>query len=384
VELRVQIARTVEEIAALKSALAKLPWEREEAELDNFLARLRARPTVIGPYAIVVYRENAPVAGLIGRLESRELKTSVGYRVVYAPGLRVLQIVDGGIVAADDAAIPPLVAALGEALARGDAEAAALPPLPVASELFAALSALGGPFERQRFVATWIRRRLVLPESFDAFLASRSWETRRGIKKTANRLRAKFGDEMHVEVLREPESLDRLVHDLDHIASLTYHRAVGAGFADTPEHGELARIGLENGRTRAYVLYHGEKPVAYWLCSVYRGTMYLQTTGFDDAYAHDRVGIFLLMRLFEDACADPAIEVIDFGPGDADYKRLYTNDGVPERNLFVFAPTLRARRINATRTAILGFGLGARRALDAANATDRLKALWRKRLRGRA
>ncbi len=380
-ELRVQIARTVEEIEGLRPALAVLPWEREEAELDNFLTRLRARPNVLSPFAIVVYRGDEPVSALIGRIESRELRTSIGYRVVYAPTVRVLQIVDGGIAAADDAAIPPLVTALGEALARGDAEAAALPPLPVEAALFARFSALGGPLERQRFVPTWTRRRLVLPESFDAFLASRSWETRRGIKKTANRLRAKFGDEMHVEVLREPARLDRLVHDLDRVASLTYHRAVGAGFADTPEHRELARIGLEHGRTRAYVLYHGEQPVAYWLASVYRGTMYLQTTGFDDAYAHDRVGIFLLMRLFEDACADPAVDVIDFGPGDADYKRLYSNDGVPERNLFVFAPTARARRINLTRTAILGVGLGARRALDAVNATDRLKALWRKRLR---
>lgn len=383
-ELRIEIARTVDQIEELRTVWDVLPWEREEAELDNFLARLRARSNAIGPYAIVVYRGDEPVSGLIGRIESRELKTNLGYRVVYAPSLRVLQIVDGGLVAADVAAIPPLVAALGDALARGDAQAAALPPLPVESELFARFGALGGPLERQRFVPTWTRRRLVLPESFDAFLASRSWETRRGIKKTANRLRAKFGDQMRVEVLREPASLDRLVHDLDQVASLTYHRAVGAGFADTPEHRELARIGLESGRTRAYVLYHGEQPIAYWLCSVYRGTMYLQTTGFDNAYAHDRVGIYLLMRLFEDACADPAIDVIDFGPGDADYKRLYTNDGVPERNLFVFAPTFRARRINATRTAILGLALGARRALDAVNATDRLKALWRKRLRARA
>ncbi|HWB23578.1 MAG TPA: GNAT family N-acetyltransferase [Gaiellaceae bacterium] len=380
-ELRVQIARTVEEIEALRSSLAVLPWEREEAELDSFLVRLAARPTALGPYAIVVFRGDEPVAGLIGRLESRRLNTNVGYRVVYAPRVRILQIVDGGVVAIDAAARSRLVSALGEALARGDAEVAALPPLEGGSELSRQLSALGGPLERQRFVPLWTRRRLVLAESFDAFLASRSWETRRGIKKTANRLRTKFGDEMRVEVLREPESLDRLVHDLDRIASLTYHRAVGAGFADTPEHRELARIGLEKGRTRAYVLYHGEVPIAYWLSSVYGGTMYLQTTGFDNAYSSHRVGNYLLMRLFEDAFADPAIDVIDFGPGDADYKRLYTNDGVRERNLFIFAPTFRARRINLTRTAILGFALVARRVADATHATDRVKALWRKRLR---
>src|SRR5471032_1111287 len=152
VELRIQIARTVEEIEELTAPLAVLPWEREEAELDNFLTRLRARPSAIGPFAIVVYREDEPVSALFGRIESRELKTNIGYRVVYAPRLRVLQIVDGGIVAADDAALPPLVAAVGEMLARGDADAAALPPLPVESELFARFSRLGGPLERQRFV----------------------------------------------------------------------------------------------------------------------------------------------------------------------------------------------------------------------------------------
>jgi hypothetical protein len=381
VEFRVQTARTVEEIEELGPALASLPWEREEAELDNFLTRLRARPNVIGPFALVVYRGPDPVSALIGRIESRQLRTNVGYRAVYAPTVRVLQIVDGGLVAADEGAIPPLVTALGEALARGEAEAAALPTLEVESPLLAAFSKLGGPLERQRFVPAWTKRRLLVPESFDAFLASRSWETRRGIKKAANRLRAKFGDEMRVEVLREPADLDRLVHDLDQIASRTYHRALGAGFADTPERRERTRIGLEKGRTRAYVLYHGELPIAYWLSSVYRGTMYLQTTGFDDAYGSHRVGVYLLMRLFEDACSDPTIDVIDFGPGDADYKRLYTNDSVRERSLFVFAPTFRARRINVTRTAILALALGARRVLDAMNATNRVRTLWRKRLR---
>jgi len=113
--------------------------------------------------------------------------------------------------------------------------------------------------------------------------------------------------------------------------------------------------------------------------------MYLQTTGFDNAYAHDRVGIYLLMRLFEDACADPAIDVIDFGPGDgrltsASIRTTACPSAISSSSRQRFG----ARRINATRTAILGLALGARRALDAVNATDRLKALWRKRLRARA
>ncbi len=82
--------------------------------------------------------------------------------------------------------------------------------------------------------------------------------------------------------------------------------------------------------------------------------MLLRTGGFDDAYAEHRVGIYLLMRVIEDACADPSSIVLDFGPGDAAYKEQYSNESREERNVVVFAPTFRARRINATRTAILG------------------------------
>ena len=75
--------------------------------------------------------------------------------------------------------------------------------------------------------------------------------------------------------------------------------------------------------------------------------MLLRTGGYDEAYAEHRVGIYLLMRVIEDACADPALRVLDFGPGDAAYKQQFSNESVQERNLVVFAPTFRARRINA-------------------------------------
>ena len=109
--------------------------------------------------------------------------------------------------------------------------------------------------------------------------------------------------------------------------------------------------------------------------------MYLKTTGFDRAYARNRVGVYLLMRVIEDLCPDASVDVLDFGPGDAEYKRLFTNDGVRERNLVIFAPNLRARRINTIRTAILGSARLAHRVGDATNLTARVKAHWRGRLR---
>jgi CelD/BcsL family acetyltransferase involved in cellulose biosynthesis len=378
---RVDIARTVDDVESLRGAWDTVPWGTDEAELDLFLARLNARNGVIGPFAVLVSADGKPAAAAVGRIESGEMRTNLGYRVVYAPTVRMLRIVDGGLVATDSGAVAPLLEALEAALADGEAEAITLPALPVDSDLFAAVSQLGGRLERQRFLSTWTHRRLVLPASADDFLASRSWETRRGIRKTANRLQKSLGEELRFEILRDPSSLDQLVRDLDRISEAAYQRALGAGFSDTPEQRALAQAGLEKGRLRAYVLYRGDEPIAYWLCGIHGGTMFLKTTGFDHAYASHRVGIYLLMHLIEDACADPALAVIDFGPGDAPYKQQFSNESDRERSVVVFARTFRGRRINAWRTAILGAGLLARRAADAADLTERIKSRWRGRLR---
>src|SRR5262249_40248357 len=101
-------------------------------------------------------------------------------------------------------------------------------------------------------------------------------------------------------------------------------------------------------------------------------------------YAQHRVGVYALMRVIEDACADPELRVIDFGPGDAPYKEQFSSRSTVERSIVVFAPSLRGRRINASRTAILGSALLARRVLDAGGLTDRVRSGWRARLKQRA
>jgi CelD/BcsL family acetyltransferase involved in cellulose biosynthesis len=88
------------------------------------------------------------------------------------------------------------------------------------------------------------------------------------------------------------------------------------------------------------------------------------------------------MRVIADACEDPSLDVLDFGPGRSDYKRHFSSDGYDERNIVVYAPHLRPRAINVARPAALGAGAGARRALDATGLTVRLKTAWRARLRG--
>jgi CelD/BcsL family acetyltransferase involved in cellulose biosynthesis len=377
--LRVEIGRTAEQLEALRPAWDELPWEREEAAYPYFTARLRARAGVVGPFAAVVYEGVTPVGGLAARIELRRLEAAVGYRAIYAPTVRVLQVVDGGIAVVSPEAAAALARVVADALGAGDVEVAAVPPLEIGSQLGTAFASLGGPLTRQPLIAPWTRRLLRLPGSFDGFLATRSHKTRKGIRRDARQLEAAFGDALSVEIVREPADADRLVAEVDRVARSSYQRRLGAGFADTAEQRELVRVGLEHGWMRGYLLYLEGKPAAYWLCSPFRRTTLLRTGGFDEAYSEHRVGIYLLMRVIEDSCLDPGLDVLDFGPGDAPYKEQYANEMREERNAVIFAPTFRARRINATRTAILGPTRLAKAALDKTHLTSRVKTRLRRR-----
>jgi hypothetical protein len=375
--LRVEVARTLEELEALRPIWDELPWRREEAVYDFFITRLRTRPDVIGPYVAMLTADGTAVGGLAGRVEWRRLQTALGYRVVYAPRVRLLQIVDSGVVAETATALAELARLVDQTLRGGEVDAVAFPPFALGSELEAVFGTIGGFLGHQPLIAPWTRRRLILPADFEEFMASRSHKTRKGVRRDARKLEGTYGDRLSVGILRTPGDLERLVHDSDRVAGSTYQRRLGVGFADTAEQRAVARIGLEHGWVRGYLLYLDSEPVAYWLCTVFGDTMVLKNGGFDETYASYRTGIYLLMRVIEDACHDPELRVLDFGPGDAAYKQQFSNESHAERNLVLFAPTFRARRINGARTAILGPARLAREALDAARLTDRVRSGWR-------
>lgn len=327
----------------------RVEWHTEQAEQPYFLAE-RGEAVM----------RSAGGAAFVGRIAQRRFESRVGYLRVYAPMLRVLRLVD----VVGDAA--PLVRDL-----LHEVDVVTTPALPVDSVEYRSLRPLDG----EPLTPTWERRLLVLPESWDAFLASRTRKIRAGIRYDMKRLEESLGP--RVRVIHEWS--DELVDTIDSIAQSTYQRRLGAGFSR--ERTEVLRVAFEHGWARVYVLDDGVRPLAFWWCAVYRDTIRLNTTGYLPEYAQHRPGIYLLMHVIQDAIADPTLRALDFGPGRSDYKRHFSNDSHLERNLVLYAPTFRAQRARLVRTGIAAAAYGARRALDAMGATQRVKTAWRRRLR---
>jgi hypothetical protein len=379
--VRVEVARTFADVERLAALWDAIPWQREEAERAFFLARAGARSDTLAPFAIFVLNGERPVGALAGRIDSRRLPAKLGYTTLYAPRVRLLHVIDGGVYLPEHETLEAARAVVEAALRTSEFDAVALPNLPIDSPVLDAFESLGGPWRRQRRSRAQPRRRLVLPDSFEQFVAPRSANTRWRIRRDPRRLAETFGDELSLEIVREPSQIERLFADAERVARATYQRALGAGFADTPERRALTEVALANGWLRGYLLYLRGEPIAFWICSVYRGTLLIRLTGYDQAYAELRVGLFLLMKVIEDAIEDPDVSIVDFGQGEAAYKQQFGDTSELERDLIVFAPTPRAVRINILRNVVLVSADGARRALDATQLTDRVRSGWRDRLR---
>ena len=86
------------------------------------------------------------------------------------------------------------------------------------------------------------------------------------------------------------------------------------------------------------------------------------------------------MRMLDDLCREGETRILDFGVGDAEYKRRYADRHVEEEDVVVYASTLRAMRINLVRTALVGTTDVVARGIQRLGLYDRLKRSWRKRL----
>jgi hypothetical protein len=376
------VARSAEEVEATRYAFDALPPPYVDADLDYALAVVRTNPATIRPHVVVLERAGAPVGLAVGRIEGSAFGARLGYFSIYRPRLRVLRIFHGGIAGADDyATAHALVRALDGALRSGEADVLVVPAVRVDSALDHALAETSSPVRRQFFVESTTHRRLVLPSTFDEWLAGRDRKSRYNLKRSGALLEKEFEGRYTVDRFEHPEDFDRIVEHLDRIAAKTYQRGLGAGFADTPERRELVRIALDRGWFRAWVLRIDDEPIAFWQGTVRDGTYFSNNTGYDPAFARFGVGTYVQMKMLEDLCADPSVGVLDFGWGDADYKARFGTESWDERDIVVFAPTIKGIRVNAIRTAVVAADRAARAILERAGVTARVKRAWRARLR---
>jgi hypothetical protein len=343
-----EILRTPEEVRARLGAWERPAFGHVDAEVDVFLSVVDSLPEARRPH-VVVSDEGA----LLARLEERRLPARFGYATLFKPRVRCLTVVSGGAAGPQGALVGELMASLD----RGEADVVVFHRVEVGSELHREAIGRAPGWRRDRTAAVTPHWVMDLPEG--ELLPALPKRLRDNYKRSRKLVQKRLPD-AEVRRLDRPEDLETILRDLELVASLTYQRGLGAGF-DAERDGAYVALGLEQGWFRAWVLYADGAPRAFELGYRHGERFIIGAKGYDPDYGRHEVGTALQLHLLEELCADPGVKTVDFGFGDADYKRRLANRQWEEADVVVYGRRPRALAVNAGRTAVLAADRLARR-----------------------
>jgi CelD/BcsL family acetyltransferase involved in cellulose biosynthesis len=202
----------------------------------------------------------------------------------------------------------------------------------------------------------------------------------RGFNKTKHKKLLKdFAGRTKIKCFREVAEVDVLAQDVERVVRTSYQRGLGVGFMDSPEMRERLRLKAEKGWLRAYVLYLAERPCAFWIGDMNQGTFGGDYIGYDTEFGKYSPGMFLQTKVIEGFCDGnrEGVTAVDFGPGNAQYKELLSNQRWRETSVYIFAPSLKGISLNLVRTLFGGMDQTIKKALARTSLLQRMKKSWR-------
>ncbi len=189
---------------------------------------------------------------------------------------------------------------------------------------------------------------LELPANLDEYLGQFGKKRRYNLKRQMRLMEQAYGGEMRVDCVTREDQIDLFLAAAETVAAGSWKDdRHTAAFAHAPSnharYADLARRGL----LRGYLLRHSERPVASVLGFQFGNTYHYA----DIAYVHSDVslspGSALLYLIIRDLIENTAIRSVNFGMGDADYKRQFGNQHNRDRAVWVMRATARNRVICA-------------------------------------
>jgi hypothetical protein len=138
-------------------------------------------------------------------------------------------------------------------------------------------------------------------------------------------------------VFRTPDDMGTFHSLARQISQLTYQeRLLGVGLPDTEQFRQKLIGMAATDSVRNYVLYHGEKPVAFLYCSVHGRDVTAEVTGYDPAYDRFSPGTLLLYRMLEHLFSEERFRSVDFGSGEALFKSAFSTGSARCADIYFF------------------------------------------------
>src|SRR5450432_1251893 len=288
------------------------------------------------PYVVIFSDDRGGRAMIVARLTQRAMPCKFGYLRLKTPNLLCLEIMDGGLITDGTAAARvAILSHLRERLASREVELIVVEHLPIEHDLFPSL------WPKSLYADREVHWKLSLAGGYEAVLKKFSGKHRLTLRKKDRVLVEHFSGNVEVKQFTQPDQLETFLQQVSALVAKTYQGALGVGVQDNPRWRAILNLEAQAGRFRGYWLECDGSPIAFHLGAIWDGTYKLLAMSFLPEFAKISPGIVLHMRVLQLLCAEGATAV-DYGFGDADYKRTYGSQSWEEATLYLYGTTPRA------------------------------------------
>ena len=357
-------------------------WEEWQSHPNSDFAHYelvcRLRSASQQPIVFLISQNDQPRALLAGRLGRMRLSPRVGYHEPFRISASVLDIIYQGCLGnIDKVAAAMLVEQVQSLLASNVADVAVFHHLPDYSLLTRAVLT-----QEKRFwfepCSVWNAHwTMTLPAKSNFFSTKLRSKRRSWLRRKERDLESAFPGRVSWQWISRIPDVLALCRQLEVVASRTYQRALGAGFADDDEHRQRFSLFSSGGQLRVQLMSIDGEPRAFWIGTVYRGVFHSAETAYDPALRQFEVGSLVFARMYDELVKE-GVGLFDFGLGDAAYKQRFGDHHWQEVTVRLFAPTARGAAAHLVLALSSRLDEAGRRLVRRFGAIDRVRTGWRR------
>ena len=226
-----------------------------------------------------------------------------------------------------------------------------------------------GPFQK--------RHRIEMPASLDEYLRRFATKTRNTLKRKIK----KFGD-CRLERISQPDQIPLFLSAAHEISKNSWQSdLLGLRVRNTETELELLTLLASQEALRSYVLWKDDSPVSFCVGTQFNGVFDYEEVGYHRDFGNMSPGQILVMKMIEDLLEEDTPRLFDFGGGDAEYKRQFSNLTSESGHVWLLRPGIRSRIIESYLAARRLMGQTLRAGLSSLGVLDRVRQLTRRGLR---
>lgn len=382
------IARNSLELQALRPAWLELLQSEKHPAINAgpecFTALVNRFPGA-EPFALLVMHHAQPAAMLLGYVAPLRIRCKIGYIYRFLPELPGLTIPHGNLLGEINVPIAALLLQhLRDLLNSRAVSAMFFHYLPTHSSFYGYLIERAGWLERSYFHRLDIHRTMKIPASLDDFYLSCSAKHRANLRRYVRKLAEQNGGSLEVRCYATPEEVAPFLQIAAPMSEKTYQYQLGCGLVDNEPTRRLLRERAAGGSWRGHVLMVQGIPCAFQQGALYRDVYFLEQIGYDPQWKSSSVGKCLFLKVLEELCHSVnKVSCLDFGFGEADYKKSYGDQHWVDASFYLFARHWRSQLTNIAYSGTAGLSLGLSWAMEKTGLVSWLKRKWRTYLVGR-